>query len=53
MPKNTSVVCRNGIKKIAKRLWRVITPDYLRNLYKSVPRRMATVIASEVHHDKY
>ena len=53
MPKNTSVGCRNGIKKIAKRVWRVITPEYLRNLFKSVPMSMATVIASGVHHDKY
>jgi len=34
-------------------VWRAITPEYLENLYESIPRRMAAVIAAEGCHTKY
>ena len=37
----------------AKKVWRAITPEYLKNLYESMPRRMAAVIAAGGRHTKY
>ena len=42
-----------GIIKVAKKVWRAITPEYLENLYESMLRRMAAVIAAGVRHTKY
>ena len=42
-----------GIIKVAKKVWRAITTEYLENLYKSMPRRMAAVIAAGGRHTKY
>ena len=42
-----------GIKKIAQKVWKAVTPEYLRQLYESMPRRMAAVIASQGGHTKY
>ena len=42
-----------GIIKVATKVWRAITPDYLENLYKSMPRRMAAVIATGGCRTKY
>ena len=42
-----------GIKKVARKVWRAITPEYFNSLYESVPRRMAAVIAAGGSHTKY
>ena len=42
-----------GIIKVTKMVWRAITPEYLKNLYESMPRRMAAVIAAGGLHTKY
>ena len=44
---------KQGLKKIARRVWNTITPEYLEKLYESLPRRMAAVIASKGAHTKY
>ena len=44
---------KQGLKKIARRVWNAITPEYLEKLYESLPRRMAAVIASKGAHTKY
>ena len=44
---------KEGIKKIARKVWKAVTPEYLRQLYESMPRRMAAVIASQGGHTKY
>ena len=35
------------------KVWRAITPENLNSLYKSLPRRMAAVIAEGESHNKY
>ena len=40
-------------KKVARKVWRAITPEYLSSLYESMPRRTAAVIAAEGGHTKY
>ena len=35
-----------GIIKVAKKVWRAITPECLENLYESMSRRMAAVVAA-------
>ena len=42
-----------GLKKIAEKVWRRITPKYLKKLYESMPRRREAVIASQGGHTKY
>ena len=42
-----------GIIKVAKKVWRAITPEYLKNVYESIPRRMAAVIVAGDRHTKY
>ena len=42
-----------GIIKVAKKVQRAITPEYLENLYESMLRRMAAVIAAGVRRTKY
>ena len=42
-----------GLIKVAKKDWRTITTEYLKNLYESMPRRMAAVIAAGGRHTKY
>ena len=42
-----------GIKKVVKRVWRGITPEYLETLYESMPRRMEACIAAGGGHTKY
>ena len=41
-----------GLKKIAEKVWRRITPKYLK-LYESMPQRREAVIASQGGHTKY
>ena len=41
------------LKKIAQKVWRGITPEYLRNLYQSMLRRMVAVIEAQGGHTKY
>ena len=43
----------DGLKKIARKVWRGITQDYLENLYQSMPQRMQTVIQAQGGHTKY
>ena len=40
-------------KKVARKVWRQITPEYLEKLYESMPRRMAAVIEAHGGHTKY
>ena len=42
-----------GIIKVAKKVWRAITTEYLENLYESMPRRMAAVKAAGGRLTKY
>ena len=42
-----------GIIKVAKKVWRTFTTEYLEDLYESMPRRMAAVIAAGGRHTKY
>ncbi len=42
-----------GILKVAKKVWRAITPEYPENLYKSMPKRIVVVIAAGGCHTKY
>ena len=42
-----------GLIKVAKKVWRAITPEYLENHYDGMPRRMAAVIAAGGRHTKY
>ena len=43
----------SGIIKVAKKVWRAITTEYLKNLYESMPRRMAAVKGAGGRHTKY
>ena len=43
----------DGIKKIAKKVWRQLSPDYLEKLYESMPRRMQAVADAQGGHTKY
>ena len=42
-----------GLKKIAQKVWRGITPEYLRQLYQSMPRRMQAIINARGAHTRY
>ena len=42
-----------GLKKIARKVWRGITPDYLKQLYQSMPRRMQAIIDARGAHTRY
>ena len=42
-----------GLKKIARKVWRQVTPDYLEKLYESMPRQMEAVIQAQGGHTKY
>ena len=44
---------QKGIKKIAQKVWRQVTPTYLEMLYESMPRRMQAVIEAQGGHTKY
>ena len=44
---------KEGIKKIAKKVWRQVTPEYLESLYQSMPRRMQAVVDVHGGHTKY
>ena len=41
------------LKNIARKVWRGITPRYLKNLYQSMPRCMQAVIDNHRGHTKY
>jgi hypothetical protein len=43
----------DGLKNIARQVWRGITQEYLENLYQSMPQRMQAVIAAQGGHTKY
>ena len=42
-----------GLKKVACKVWRQVMPEYLNNLYNSMPGRMEAVIQAEGGHTKY
>ena len=42
-----------GLKRIAKKVWDNITPEYLQSLYESMPRRMQAVVNAQGGHTKY
>ena len=42
-----------GLKRIAIKVWNQVTPEYLRTLYESMPRRMNAVIEAQGGHTKY
>ena len=42
-----------GLKKVARRVWRGITRDYLEKLYESMPCRMQAVVDAQGGHTKY
>ena len=50
---NERATTKEGIKKVARKVWRAITPEYLNSLYESIPRRIAAVIAAEGGHTNY
>ena len=39
--------------KIACKVWRQVMPEYLNDLYNSMPRQMEAVIQAEGNHNKY
>ena len=53
MQRKERATSTDGLKKIARKVWRGITPEYLQNLYQSMPRRMAAVIEAQGGHTKY
>ena len=42
-----------GIRKVVRKVWNRITPNYLLCLYESMPRRMQAVIAAQGGHTTY
>ena len=40
-------------KKIAHKVWRQITPTYLKRPYESMPRRLQAMVNAEGWHTKY
>ena len=43
----------DGLKKIARKVWRGVTTEYVDNLYQSMPRQMQAVIAAKGGYTKY
>jgi hypothetical protein len=43
----------DGLKKIARKVWGKVLPEYLKKLYESMPRRMQAVIDVKGGHTKY
>ena len=41
------------LKRIARKVWKGISSEYLKKIYKSMPRRMQAVIDAEGSHTKY
>ena len=42
-----------GLKKIACRVWRQVTREYIHTLYESMPRQMAAVSQARGGHTRY
>ena len=42
-----------GLKKIARWVWRQVTPQYIQTLYKSMPRRLTAAVQAQGSHTKY
>ena len=42
-----------GLKKIARKVWRQVSAEYLEKLYELLPRRMEATIAEGGSHTKY
>ena len=40
-------------KKIVKKVWRMVQPDYLQKLYHSMPQQMRAVVEAQGGHIKY
>ena len=41
------------LKRIARKVWKGISSEYLKKIYKSMPRRMQAVIDAKGSHTKY
>ena len=53
MQRKDRATSTEGQKKIARKVWKGITPEYLNNLYEAMPRHMQAVIDAERGHIKY
>ena len=53
LQRNERATSAEGLKKIARKVWKAITPEYLVSLYESMPRRIAAVIEAQGGHTKY
>ena len=53
MQKKERAKSTEGRKKIARKVWKGITPEYLNNLYEAMPRHMQAVIDAKGGHIKY
>jgi len=46
-------MAKKTLKKVALKVWRRITTQYLENPYESMPRHMAAVVEANRGHIKY
>ena len=53
MKKKERATSAEGHKKIACKVWKGITSEYLKNLYEAMPTHMQAVIDGEGGHIKY
>ena len=53
MQKKERATSAEGHKKIARKVWKGITAEYLNNLYEAMPRHMQTVIDVKGGHIKH
>ena len=47
-----AVIVMARFRKNAPKVWKGITPEYLKSLYESMPRQMQVVIAADRGHTK-
>ena len=53
MQRKERATSAEGLKRIARKVWKGVSSDYLKKLYESMPRRMQAVIDAEGGHTKY
>ena len=53
MQRKERATSAEGLKRIARKVWKGVSSDYLKKLYESMPRRMQAVIDAEEGHTKY
>ena len=46
-------VAKEEIRKIARKIWKAFTPEYLEKLYKLFPKQMAALIQSKGAHTNH